>query len=407
MCCVFIAQRLGYYHRFIHVANLYLCRTILLRAVYYKETLGKGEIMNFNKVTNFINSLENIGIPGADIAIYLKGDEVFRHNFGYANINEKTPITTRTLYAIWSMTKVITCVSALRLFEEGRFLLSDPIHDYLPEFKAVEPIQIVDLFTMSAGLPYGHHMPKLAELEKRQNGFTITEFISAISQGPLFGKPGQTYGYGHSHDVLCGLIEVLTGKTTGEYMYEEIFKPLEMQDTFFKVPLEKQPRLAMMYTFDEEKRVHAISESHDALKSLDFNAKYECGGGGLVSSVDDYAKFANALCFGGTAKNGHKLLGKATIDMMRTNHLCDKRLQEYKKTMQNDGYGYGLGVRTMIEKNRGNNASLGSYGWSGLAGTQVHIDPAIGLVYVYAQQLMPSKEGYVHPRLRSVVYGCL
>ena len=362
--------------------------------------------MNFDRVAKFICSLNDIGIPGADVAIYLNGEEVFRHYTGHADIEEKKPITPDTLYAIWSMTKVVTCVAALQLFEKGQFLLSDPIHKYLPEFKAVEPIRIVDLFTMSAGLPYDHHLPALVELQENSaDGFTVTQFISAISQGPLKSKPGEKWGYGHSHDVLGGLIEVISGKTLGAYFNDEIFAPLGMGDTFFKVPIDKQHRLAMMYTFDEEKRINRVSETHDALKSLDFSKKYECGGGGLVSSVDDYAKFANALCFGGVAKNGYRVLSKATIDMMRTNHLCDKRLGEFN-SMQ-DGYGYGLGVRTMIHKACGNNSYLGNFGWSGLAGTTVHIDPAIGLVYVYAQQLMPSKEDFVHPRLRNVIYGCL
>ena len=381
--------------------------------------------MEFSKVTHFMESLKDIGIPGADLSIYLKGEEVFRHRTGFANLESQIPIAPDTLYSIYSMTKVVTCVSALRLFEEGRFLLNDPLSNYLPEFKemqvrhthengatsilpAKKPIRIVDLFTMSSGVTYAFtdHVQKL--LQETDGNSTLKDMVSAIAKDPLFFEPGDRYHYGFSHDILGHLVEVLTGKTIGEYFYENIFAPLGMEDTFFKVPPEKQHRFANCYVIEEEaedKYKHSINKN-GPLRFVDPDYKFESPGGGLVSTIDDYAKFANTLCAGGTAVNKYRLLGKATVNLMRANQLDDARMKDFDGPAH--GYGYGLGVRTMVNPAIGGASSnVGEFGWSGLAGTYVLMDPSIGLTYVYAHQLMPSKEEYVAPRLRNIIYGCL
>jgi len=383
--------------------------------------------MDFSNVTHFMNSLQKVGIPGVDLAIYLKGNEVYRYHTGFADISMRKPISRDSIYQFYSMTKIITCVSALRFYEEGVFKLDDPLSDYLPEFKdmevrhtgkngelhtvpAVNPIRIVDLFTMSSGFTY-EYLDNLKELGKRTDGnFTLEEFSEALAKDPLFFEPGTRWEYGLSHDVLGRLIEVLSGKKLGEYFYDHIFAPLGMEDTFFRLPVEKEYRMVVPYRYDEDSKTHKKPDI--APLRFDLDAKYESGGGGLLSTVDDYAKFANALCAGGTALSAnstyyYKILGNATIELMRTNHLDEVKMRDYKWT-HHGGYGYGLGVRTMIDKAAGgSNSSIGEYGWSGMAGTFVLIDPAIDLTYVYAQQLIPSKEEYVSARLRNVIYGCL
>ena len=385
--------------------------------------------MDFSKVTHFLDSLHKIGIPGADLAIYLKGKEVYRHQTGFADLDSSKPIAADTIYQFYSMTKVITCVSAMRFYEEGVFKLDDPLYEYLPEFKdmdirqvldngeirlkpAKNPIRIVDLFTMCSGLTY-NYLTHLQELGKKTDGnYTLKEFSEAVAKDPLYFEPGTRWEYGLSHDVLGRLIEVLSGKTLGEYFYDNIFAPLGMVDTFFRLPKEKENRMVSCYAYDEETKTHKKPEFTPLRYDLDF--KYESGGGGLLSTIDDYAKFANALCAGGTSlcTNGadpYRILGNATIDLMRTNHLNGKKIKDYNEPWpHHSGYGYGLGVRTMIDKAKGGcSSSIGEYGWSGMAGTFVLIDPVYDLVYVYAQQLTPSKEEVVAPRLRNVIYGCL
>ena len=378
--------------------------------------------MDFTRVTKLLDSLSDVGIPGADLAIYIKGKEVYRHRTGYADHELSVPIAPDALYPFYSMTKIITCVTALRLYEEGAFLLNDPLSDYLPEFKnmqvravkdngevhtvpAVHPIRIVDLFTMSSGLTY-NPTPELEKLNKRKKGnYTIKEFSSALAKDPLYFEPGAHWHYGYSHDILGYLIEVLSGKTLGEYFKENIFTPLGMNDTFFRLPKEKEKRLVSCYDFDE--KTHGFKKVYELPSRFSLDSKYEGGGGGLISTVDDYAIFANALCAGGTGVNKYRVLSRATIELMRTNHLDKTCMKDYNWP-HHSGYGYGLGVRTMVDKAAGgSNSSIGEYGWSGMAGTFVLIDPAVDLTYVYAQQLMPSKEEYVAPRLRNAVYSCL
>jgi len=383
--------------------------------------------MDFTKVTNFLETLPDKDIPGADLAIYIKGREVYRHRCGYADIETKKPVKKDTLFPIYSMTKIITCVSAMQFYEKGVFSLNDPLYEYLPEFKnmevrhvrengevyfapAINPIRVVDLFTMSSGLTY-NITPNLEKLGRKTKGnYTLKEASEAIAEDPLYFEPGTHWHYGYSHDVLGRLIEVLSGKILGEYFEQSIFSTLGMKDTFFRLPKNKEKRMVTCYTYDE-KRKTLIKPDFIPIR-FDLDAKYESGGGGLISTVDDYAKFANELYFNvsgadRSGSSGKPLLGKETIELMRTNHLDKERMKDYLWP-HHSGYGYGLGVRTMVDKaTGGSSSSLGEFGWSGMAGTYVLIDPAYDLTYVYAQQLIPSKEEYVAPRLRNVIYGCL
>ncbi|MCL2498997.1 MAG: beta-lactamase family protein [Defluviitaleaceae bacterium] len=361
--------------------------------------------MDFKRVTGFMESLKDIGVAGADLGVYLKGCEVYRHQVGYADIEAQTPITQNTLFAIWSMTKVVTCVAALRLLEEGRFLLTDPIGDYMPEFREMvykneagevvpckRPIRVVDLFTMSTGVSYE------TDVEWPDVVSDLASFAAAISKVTLHFEPGTRWLYGFSHDILGALIERLTGKKASEYFHDKIFAPLGMDETFFHqyISAENAARLANVYKYDAETRTHT--------KDNHANWDFENCGGGLVSSVADYAKFTNALCNRGTAANGYRLLSKTTIELMRTNHLCETRMKDYWQA----GYGYGLGVRTHVDKAQsGMNANIGEYGWAGYLGTYFAIDPVAELTYVYAHQLSPSLEGHIAPRLKNIIYSCL
>jgi len=360
--------------------------------------------MDFKRITDFMESLKNIGVAGADLGVYLKGREVYRNQVGYADMEAQTPITKNTLFAIWSMTKVVTCVAALRLLEEGRFLLTDPIGDFMPEFREMvykneagevvpckRPIRVVDLFTMSTGVSYeiGADLALCTDL---------TSFAAAASKETLHFEPGTRWMYGYSHDILGALIERITGRKASEYFRDEIFVPLGMSDTFFHqyISADNTGRLANVYKYNAETRAHT--------KDNHANWSFENCGGGLVSSVDDYGKFANALCNHGTALGGYRLLSKATIELMRTNHLCDTRMKDYWQA----GYGYGLGVRTHVDNaTSGMNANIGEYGWAGYLGTYFAIDPAAELTYVYAHQLSPSMEDYIAPRLKNIIYACV
>lgn len=378
--------------------------------------------MDFTGVTRFLETLSGVGIPGTDLGIYLKGKEVYRHKTGFADIGSQKPIRPYTLYAIWSMTKIITCTAALRLYEEGKYVMTEPLYEYLPEFKdmtyrktqengavdvvtCTRPIKIADLFTMSSGLTY-ETPDSLVNAAKTVKTPDLQAFVAALSKEPLAFEPGTRWHYGLSHDVLGAFVEKLSGESFGAYLQKNIFQPLGMNDTFFgiDIPDKKAGRIASAYTYDDNTKKHRKVKP----SPMAGEWRFESGGAGLISSLDDYAKFAIALNSGGMAASGYRLLGNATVKLMRTNHLDDIRLGDYKTFDLLGGYGYGLGVRTMVDRAAGgSNSNIGEFGWAGMLGTFVLMDPAAELTYVYAHQLNPSKEEYVAPRLRNVIYACL
>ncbi|GHU10800.1 serine hydrolase [Spirochaetia bacterium] len=382
--------------------------------------------MDFSRLTHFLESLyERVGAPSYDCAVYLKGENVYRQSGGFADLEKKTPIERDSLYRFYSMSKPLTCTAGLQLFEKGEFQLSDPLEMYISDFKNMKireprengilverpcnrPIQIVDLFTMSAGFWESYaEAPAMKRLKERVGeNHSTAEFVSAIAEEPLTFEPGSHWRYTYCHDVLGRLIEVISGKRFYEYLRENIFAPLGMDDTFFRVPPEKAARLAGCYHYDAEKKTHTrITDAG----WTDVTVKYESGGGGIVSRVDDYAKFANAMTLGGTSKDGVRILGRATIDLMRDNQLDPQRLKDFDgRGSKNIGYGYGLGVRTLISKaGGGSNSSLGEFGWSGAAGTYVLMDPEKQVTIVFATHLYPGPSFYTDNRIRNIVYACL
>ena len=378
--------------------------------------------MNFKQLEIFMNDITNWRIPGADCVVYHKNKSVFRYSAGYSNIKSKEHITSENLYNLYSTSKLITCTAALQLFEKGKFLMTDPLWEYLPEYKemyiqkvfengltelikAEKSIKVQDLFTMTAGLTYNtNSLPIKTVKDKTENKCPTREIVKAIAKDPLMFEPGTHWNYSLCHDVLGGLVEVISGMKFSEYLDENIFEPLEMKDTGFYLTEEKRQRMAMQYMFDDEANTTAEVLLTNVYK---LGSEYESGGAGLISSVDDYIRFANALCNKGKTQNGEQILSKRTIDLMRTNHLDRASLKDFN-WIQMSGYGYGLGVRTMMDKAKGGTlSSIGEFGWGGAAGAYVIIDPENELTVFYVQHMLNNQEPYVHPRLRNIVYNCL
>ncbi|MFC4320459.1 serine hydrolase domain-containing protein [Litchfieldia salsa] len=378
-----------------------------------------------------LKSFVEKGPAGCSLAVMHQGKLVFEDYVGFADKDLQKPVTEETIFRIYSMTKVVTCTAALMLYERGYFLLNDPLEEYLPEFKnpsvyrlneqgewivtpAKKSILVKDLFTMTSGLTYGGEGDEserqvskaLSELNDRDmygEKATVRNLSKLLASIPLAFDPGSQWRYGFSHDVLGALIEVLSGKSFSDFLNEEIFKPLEMLDTFFKVPDDKQHRLAAIYDRSED-GVLIRNESMD--RQFHPNSTFESGGAGLLSTLKDFSNFSHMLANGGEL-NGVKIIGKNTISLMGTNHLQSEQMKQYNWDYL-AGYGYGLGVRTMIDPAVGGlNSSIGEFGWSGLAGTWMLVDPKEKLSAVYMQQMLPNFEAYHQPRLRAVIYGAL
>ncbi|SER52249.1 CubicO group peptidase, beta-lactamase class C family [Gracilibacillus ureilyticus] len=371
------------------------------------------------------------GPCGAALSVMKNSGKIYENYLGYANLEEKIEIDNKTIYRIFSMSKIVTCVAALQLMEQGKFLLTDPVSEYLPEFKKMEvyhsgsgadlvtrqaerPVLVKDLFKMTSGLVYGGNnteverltskvMEEIHHLESNGGVSRLRQFSKNLAELPLEFEPGTEWKYGLSHDILGALVEVVSGMPFGQYLSKYIFSPLQMNDTFFQIPDSKRHRLARLY---DRKEDGTLSRNTIMEKHAEPIAVMESGGAGLYSTLSDYQKFAHCLAMGGTT-GGYQLLSKYSIQLMSQNHLDSSILPQLGWNYDN-GYGYGLGVRVMIDQTKGgSNSAIGEFGWSGLAGTYVFIDMENQLSTVYMQQMLPNFETYHQPRIRNMVYGSI
>lgn len=375
-----------------------------------------------------------VGPKGCGAVVTHHGKAVYEQYAGYADAEKKIAADADTLYRIYSCTKVVTVIAAMQLYEKGKFLLNDPIENYLPEFKnqkvyvhdgngagktvsANRPVTIRDLLSMRSGIT-GRGSATVTELEvdkmfcalEEKGGYSEREMVRELAKIPLSFQPGSRFCYGLSHDVIGALIEEVSGKSLGQYFKDEIFKPLNINSGgFFREDI-RDGKLAVLYTWAPDGRLVPYERP-----DYQFNAshKLESAGAGLLLTVKDMAKIATVLAVGGTL-NGVRILGRKTIDLIRQNQLEGQAMRDFRSAWKNgweflEGYGYGLGVRTLINPEIGGvNGSPGEFGWGGVAGTFILADPEEELAIAYAHQIVPNNlEGYCHPRLKQVVYGAL
>jgi CubicO group peptidase (beta-lactamase class C family) len=352
-------------------------------------------------------------LSGAVTLIWRNGEIVRVDVLGRADLAAATPMRRDTLFRIASMTKPVTSVAALMLMEEGRFQLSDPITPWAPEFADMKvlkspsgpvedtypsPREITfdDLFTHRAGLAYGFtSVGPIAHAHQRALGdvlnadMTPDAWMAALGGLPLSFPPGERFHYSHATDVLGFVLGRMAGTGFREFLRDRIFGPLGMSDTDFFVPSEKRERAAVVYRQDDKT---------GALEPVEFrstgHAPAFCGGGGgLISTADDYLKFARLLLNDGEL-DGVRLLKPATVELMRANRLTDaQRAIDFLGMPFWAGQGFGLGVSmiTDAEKHAWMGAgSNGSFGWPGAFGTWWQADPAKDMILIYLiQNSMP------------------
>ena len=323
----------------------------------------------------FIEELrKEINIPYLDVICYQNHKEVFRYCSG-----EKS--TGKEQLYMYSCGKPITVVAALRLIEEGQLLLDDKVYIYLPEIKNAfiidenkkkhvvgDQMTIRHLFTMSAGFTYDICTQPIVELIEKSNGrATLRDFISTFVETPLSFVPGERFQYSLCHDVLAAVVEVVTKKKFSEYVKEVIFKPLRMNQSCFD---NSESNVSPVYMVHEN---GVIKETNEG-KILIPTPAYESGGGGLVSTVEDYIRFADALACEGMAANGYQVLKKETLQQLVFGHLKELSVDNNFTCIQGEDYEYGLGVRVR-QKATDWGLSKGEFGWDGAAGSYVMVDP--------------------------------
>ena len=347
----------------------------------------------FDEVTEFLDKMIELGVPGTDCIVYKSGKEVYRHMNGYSSLEKRIPMKGNEFYNIYSCTKIVTCVAALQLYEKGMFDLDDDLSIYMPEFKtmyiktatgdlkkAKNSIKIRHLFTMTAGFNYDTLSPSIEEGIKATNGECQTrEMIKYIAKEPLEFEPGEGFQYSLCHDVLAGLIETLTGMTFGEYLSENIFKPSGMKETFFVLPEEYKDRLAEQYRFDDEtKKANNIGK--DIVK-FRFGSKYESGGAGLISTTEDFIKFLEAV-------RKCELIKRETVNLMQTDMLPREVMENHfkpKMKIAPHGYSWGLGVRCPVKGSENTD-----FGWGGTGGAYYMIDMKNDITCFYVQHMLNS-----------------
>lgn len=389
-----------------------------------KEILNRAD----ERIQNVINTGD---IAGAALCVIHHGEEIYRREFGMADIERNIPMTKDSIFRCYSMTKPVTSVAVMTVVERGLFSLSDPVSNYLPGFKdqkvwtqdGLVPVNrevtLQDLMDMTAGVTYpdtsfpaGEYMQKMidkyyADLKDGKPTSTY-DLANLIGQQPLKFQPGEGWCYSFCADVLGAVIEVVTGKRYSDYLKETIFTPLGMVDTDFYVPEEKQNRFMQNYEQNPEtKELSPCTWQHLGLSYMHLKKPaFESGGAGLVSTVDDYSRFTQMIMHGGTY-DGVRILGRKSIEYITQNVLTSQQATTYDWEALR-GYGYGNLMRQMTDVHGSQGlGSVGEFGWDGWLGSYVAMDPAEDLTIIYVIQKCGGN-GYRDVQiLRNIIYSAL
>ena len=372
--------------------------------------------------------VERKEIPGAVALIARHGTVVYHKSFGLRDVEANAPMSNDVVFRIASMTKPITSVAAMMLWEEGRFQLRDPISKFLPEFadmevavpvgpgeyargpyrraKASRAITIQHLLTHTAGLP-NPYRGITRELyngvrENRDPGGTVGDYVTALSKLPLNFEPGDRWEYGPATDVIGRLVEVLSGLTLDDYFRERIFVPLGMKDTHFYLPESKVPRLAALYAPDERGKIKLQERPDTNSRWVRKPRVYFSGGGGLVSTSTDYFRFQQMVLNGGEL-DGVRILGPRTVRLMTSNHTGTSAVW-----LRGPGHGFGLGYSVSTDQGPSSLPSaVGTFGWGGAFCTVFWVDPADEVIGILMTQVRPYTHLNIRQDFQTLAYQAL
>ena len=373
--------------------------------------------MDFTGLKDYLETLQGAGVPGCDIAVYRDHELVFRHYTGWRDREAEIPMDGTELYWIFSASKVHTATAAMQLIEQGKIGLDDPVSQYLPAYRTLSIIEnghvraprtemtIRHLMSMQGGLNYDIQSPSIMKTKLYSGNQADTQtLVNAFAEEPLSFDPGAHYQYSLCHDVLAAVIEVASGMKFSEYLRKNIWEPLGITDTGFTIPEEKKSRLAQQYNYDNANHTSAILEGGN-MNVYQLTPNYESGGAGLYSCVNDYARLTDALACGGVGLTGKRILKSETIDLMRTNQQHGQCLKDFQDNVHRYGYGYGLGVRTLIDEGF-TKSPIGEFGWDGAACAYTLSDPANRVSAYFAMHVRSCLYGYltIHPTIRDLIY---
>ncbi len=371
----------------------------------------------FKEVKEYLDTLhEQYGIPGGGIAVYQNGEKLYEYCMGHSDSEGTVPATPDTRYFLYSCTKPVTVTAGMMLVARGKLSLDAPVSDYLPAYadacllvdgekkKPDTAMTVRHLFTMSGGLDYNLSAPAIVACKTATEGKATTrELVDAFVKGPLTFEPGDRFQYSLCHDVLSAVIEAASGMRFGEFLKTEIFEPLGMKNTGFA----RCADIAAQYAYSKEGGLVEVARENPYVLS----ENYESGGAGLISTLADYGKFAAMLAAGGKAPDGREIIPRAAIDELRREQLSALVKNPSFGCAAGPGYGYALGVRTLVDKGQGQKSPLGEFGWDGAAGAYLMVDVENGIGIAYVQHVRGWNSidlGHpLHAPMRDGVYRAL
>lgn len=392
--------------------------------------LSSGRLEN---VTDWMSGLVEAGkLPGALCAVLRRDKLVYLQHCGLRDVEAAKPVEADTIFRFYSMTKPITTVAAMMLYEQGRFQLDDPVANYIPALGGLEvfisgdedryqteaterDMTIRDLMTHTSGLTYGFleegpvdALYRANNIDFGESGLPLQDLVAKLGEMPLLCQPGAQWNYSVATDVLGHLVEVLSGQPLDDYFAERILRPLGMVDTGFHVPDAQIDRFAANYTPHRDgglKLIDAVEGSRFSQPATTFS-----GGGGLVSTAADYIRFCRLIARRGEL-DGVRLLGRKTVDYMTINHLPGDLAQMGQATFAEtsyDGIGFGLGFSVMLDPAKAQIVgSAGEHAWGGAASTAFWIDPVEDMIVIFLTQLMPSSAYPLRRQLKALTYQAI
>ncbi|MBL6821788.1 MAG: beta-lactamase family protein [Luminiphilus sp.] len=373
-------------------------------------------------------------IAGCSIRIVRNGVTACDASLGMMDLERQKGMQDDTIFRIYSMSKPITSVALMMLFEEGRFQLTDPVYKFIPSWRQHQvwvegegesmvtrpltaPMTIQHLLCHTSGLTYGGFLPGLelpvdpayaAAGISRAGTDTLAQFVEKLAQVPLLYEPGSRWSYSLATDVCGHLIEVISGQPLEDFLIERLFKPLEMPDTRFSVPDDNLERFAACYERAPDKTLRL--QDDPATSRFRQPPVAPSGAGGLVGTMSDYANFCEMLVNRG-AFRGQQLIGRPILELMTRNHLGGASLAQmavggFSET-SNEGVGFGLGFASTVDAAASGTVGEGDFYWGGLASTLFWVDPTENLYAIFMTQLIPSSTFNFRGQIKNLVYGAM
>ncbi len=384
-----------------------------------------------NRITDHLqrNYIEPEKIAGAQVVVSRGGQVAYHECLGLRDRERGKIMEPDTIFRIYSMSKPITSIALMQLYERGMFQLDDSVYRYLPEWREQQvyvsgkgdsietrepaaPLTFRHLLTHTAGLTYGasNHPVDLAykaQRVRRDSEEDLQRFVDKLANVPLYYSPGERWLYSYATDVCGYLVEALSGQSLDEYFAEHVFAPLGMKDTGFWVAPENTDRFAANYQRAPDKSLALLDDpEHSAYLAKPV---FLSGGGGLTGTTEDYLRFCEMLRQGGSFQ-GNRLIGSRTLELMHRNHLSGDlaklAIGAFSETAY-EGVGFGLGFATSLDPVATGSLGAGDYYWGGAASTIFWVDPVEDLVAIFMTQLMPSATFNFRGQLKNIIYSAL